>query len=305
MKNSSVIGKKKLVKKIETISAPWIDEQLVRLGNYSSDVVSDEAGMYYARQYNGAVIKVYNGRANAPAIFDLHVRIGRDKSSPNIWQIIKVQQDYTIPPEQGMIAPHHRQHEYNQSDMVLVDRRQVMQLNVLVYDAGSFIVTVFGSVIRTLAGPILINNANIDLSSYVPTVGAIYVNIEADSAGVLSVTAGTPFASKLSATVDDIPVPSVDNNWIAFVILYEGQTELSNLDISIPYSFFAGGDTIVSWGNITGTLADQLDLQVVFDTKSDVGHTHSEYVQLLMEDGVTFPPVPLTNDDGTDWIYDI
>ncbi len=35
------------------------------------------------------------------------------------------------------------------------------------------------------------------------------------------------------------------------------------------------------------------------------GGSGGGFVQLLMEDGVTFPPVPLTNEDGTDWIYDI
>jgi len=28
-----------------------------------------------------------------------------------------------------------------------------------------------------------------------------------------------------------------------------------------------------------------------------------ECCELLMQDGVTFPPVPLETEDGTDWIY--
>jgi len=294
MNNRFNLAKKLMNKKIETISAPWMDEQLVRLGNYSQIVISDEAGMYYARQYNGAVIKVYNGRANVPPIFDLHIRIGRDKSSPDLWQIIRVQQDYTTPAEQGMIAHHHKQHEFNQPDMVYIDRRQILQLNVLVYDADDFIVTVFGAVIRTLAGPVLVASQNVDLSAHVPTTGALYVNIVADSTGTLTVVAGTPFASKLSASLADIPVPDADKHWLAFIILYEGQTELSNLDIGIPYSFFAGGNSVVSWGNIVGDILEQTDLQTVLQI---VGRP-------LMEDGVTFPPVPLTNEDGTDWMYD-
>lgn len=297
---------KRLNKKIEVMSAPWLDEQLVRLGNYSNEVLSDEAGMYYARQYNGEVIKVYNGRANAPATFDLHVRVGREKSVPDIWQIIRVQQDYTTPAEQGYIAPHHKQHEFNQPDMVYIDRRQILQLTVLVSDAAGFIVTVFGSIIRVPAGLAKVETQSVDLSSYVVTTGAKFVNIECDDSGVISVNAGTAFSSPMAATVGNIPAPDPDKFMIATVLLYEGQVELLNTDIAIPYLFFGGGASsmTVEWGNVGGILSDQIDLVAALVLKSDTSHTHgAEGIQLLMEDGVTFPPVPLTNEDGTDWIY--
>lgn len=35
------------------------------------------------------------------------------------------------------------------------------------------------------------------------------------------------------------------------------------------------GTLAVAWGNITGTLSNQADLDAAFDLKSDVGHTHS------------------------------
>lgn len=226
---------KQLIRRdIETIGAEWIDKQPVLLGDYSATVQTSTPGVFYARQYNGKVIEVHN-TANVPPTFDLHVIIGRKKSLPNIWQIIEVRETYLSPAAFGQIGFHHSQHEFPNGDIVWSDRKQILPLTVLVSDAAGFIVVVFGSVVHTATGIHKISTQLLDLSSYVVTAGAKFVSIETDDEGVLSVHAGVAFGAPSIATDADIPVPDPGKYLIAFVLLYEGQTELSNNDIRVPF----------------------------------------------------------------------
>lgn len=296
--------KRRLERLIDERSGEWLDEQVVWLGDYDETVLTDVSGVLSARQVNGKVIRVHNS-AHVPPTFDLQVRIGRSKSLPTIWQIIAVRETYISPAAGGELAYHHEQHEFPGGDTVWIDPKQIMRLTVLVEDGENFIVRVIGSVIRTTSGLAQIGTQSLDLSSYVVTAGAKFLTIQADDDGVLGVVEGDVFGSPLIATFEDVPAPDADKYMIAFVLLYEGQTELVNDDIRIPFMFHGGGTTFVTWGNITGTLADQTDLQDEFDLKADAGHEHVGIgAELLMEDGVTFPPVPLTNETGDDWMYD-
>jgi len=89
------------------------------------------------------------------------------------------------------------------------------------------------------------------------------------------VVEGDVFESPFAGTFADVAAPDVDHHMIAFVLLHDSMTQLSNDDIRIPFQF--GGEATVT--EPTGSS------------------------RVVMEDGVTFPPVPVTTEDGTDWIY--
>lgn len=226
--------RKSLKKMIVTDAREWLDEQLVRLGNYSQEVLTSVPGKLYARQYNGKVIIVHNGTAHVPARFDLHVRVGRKKSIPNVWQIIAIQDDYDTPAADGEIGYHHTQHEFPAPDTVWVQRKQIVPLTVLVSDPSNFVVQVYGDVATTPSGLIQINSQTVDLITYVVTSGAKFVTIETDDNGVLTVHQGTSFSSPLVGTVDNVPTPAAGKYMLAYILLYEGQTALSNNDIRVP-----------------------------------------------------------------------
>jgi len=227
--------KNTLHKTIDDRSSEWLDRQIVWLGDYAQDVLTDVPGVLYARQINGKVIEVYNHTAMVPATFDLQVLIGRSKTLPTTWQIIAIRETYDTPAGGGQLAYHHTQHEYPSADTVWIDRKQVIPLTVLVSDSANFIVRVYGAVIHTASGVRQVSTQLVDLSSYVVTVGAKFITIETDDEGVLTVHEGTAFDAPEIGTYADIPVPATGKYLIAYVLLYDGQAVLSDNDIRVPF----------------------------------------------------------------------
>jgi len=227
--------KKTLHKIIDERSDEWLDKQIVWLGDYAQDVLTDVPGVLYARQINAKVIQVYNHTAMVPATFDLQVLIGRSKTLPSTWQIIAIRETYDTPAGGGQLAYHHTQHEYPSADTVWIDRKQIIPLTVLVYDSANFIVRVYGAVIHTASGVRQVSTQLVDLSSYVVTVGAKFITIESDDEGVLTVHEGTAFDAPEIGTYADIPVPAAGKYLIAYVLLYDGQAVLSDNDIRVPF----------------------------------------------------------------------
>ncbi len=217
-------------KRIKEISSEWMDMQPALLGTSDQIVVTSEQGMYYARLISGKLIKVYN-QAHVPPTYDLRVVIGRRRTLPNVWQIIHVEEVYTVPAAQNEIEYHAKQHELGGGDQVFLDHRQIVQLSVRVYDSVNFIVTVFGAIVKTATGIKKIETQSIDVSSYVVTTGAKIITIESNDNGVLSINEGTPFSAAAAAIASDIPAPSAGKYPIAGILLYEGQSTLSDEDI--------------------------------------------------------------------------
>jgi hypothetical protein len=135
----------------------------------------------------------------------------------------------------GFIPFHFPQHVFPAADSGLFPRKQIRELSVIVADSTGFIVQVYGGAPRTASGMVLIANQQRDLSSYVPAVGAVYVNIETDNTGTLSENAGTEFAAVGLATPADVPVPDAGKYRLATVLLFEGQTALLDEHIYVPF----------------------------------------------------------------------
>jgi hypothetical protein len=358
--------KKRLESLIDRRAPEWLDPQIVKLGKDSTQLVeTGKPGVLWARLANGKPIQIHVGSSNVsvPSHFDLRLKVGRKKSQPTIWQVIEKLEDYDEPAGGGELTYHHKQHEEAGGDRLNLSRKQIMARTVRIKDAAGFIVRVFGDPDLTVNGWVLIPTQDLDLSSYVPTTGALFVAIESDDDGALSINDGTPFAAPGIGSAANYPVPAAGSYTCALVLLYEEQAALldEHIIIPMPPSFnptafsssahnhdsryprkWTGKTTAPTSGDDSGdgyavddiwidetndkayiavdvSAAAAVWLEMGFvDAPSD-GQTYGRkdaawevvtggsggFAPLLMEDGVTFPPVPLTNEDGTDWIYDI
>lgn len=273
---------RKQLRKLTLPQSGWTDVFPAILGKADGTVLTAIPGVVWVHNLlNGQDIAVFNHAVeNTPL---LQVEVGKRVGS-SIWEVKGTQEVFSVPSTRGpALSDHHERHEFPNADTVWIDRKQIKPLTVLVQDAASFIVRLFGGIMLTANGIAKIDTQTVDLSSYVPTTGAVFVSIESDDDGVITVNEGTGFAAPEIATVDDIPSPAAGKYTRAYVILYEGQTALSNNDIVVPMP------------------ADFNPVALAEFSPSD--HTH-DVMELVMEDGVTFPPVPITTEDGSDWIYD-
>ena len=324
---------------IDRRSAEWIDRQVVRLGKDSTQLIETGIpGVLWARLRNGRPIKVHVKSAAVPSQFDLHLLIGRRRSQPAIRQVITSLEDYDGPAGGGQLTYHHKQHEEAGGDRLNLSWKQIVARSVRVKDSAGFVVRVFGDPDLTPNGYVLIRTQDLDLSSFVPTDGALFVAIESDDDGELSTNDGDPFAAPGAGTAADYPVPAAGKYTRAFVLLFEGQTALLDEHIIIPKppSFNPANYSDVSHVHALDDLSDvdapaPTDGQVLtydfyaeewiaadptggggIEEAPEDGQLYGrkdaawEVVpgsRLVMATGVTHPPVPVENAEGDDWIY--
>jgi hypothetical protein len=225
---------RKVLKKVQKPQSGWLDIFPAVIGKADGTVPTGTAGEIYVRNIlNGQVIRVHN--TSVPNIAMLQVEVGRKVEHPNLWQVKGERETFPVPAGSGYVPYHASQHVFPAADTVFSDRKQIVPLTILVKDAGNFVVSVYGAIVHTANGIRMISTEDIDLSSYVPDIGAVYVSIECDDDGALTVHEGTAFASPASATVDDIPTPASGKYFLGFILLYEGQTELSNSNIRVVF----------------------------------------------------------------------
>ena len=234
---------------IQEHGAEFQNVQTARLGNLSHVVETGTPGLLWARQWNGKEIKVIN-RANVPSDFDLRVLVGSTKIQPGMWFILLNMEDYLTPAAGGRIGYHHAQHEFGGPDEVAINRKQITFFTVRVEDATVFTVKVFGGVFPTENGPVQIYTQIMDMSSQVVDAGAVFVNIESDATGTLSMNAGTVFGSRVLATVSDVPATDPGKYLLAYILFFEGQTELLNDHIVVPMPLGSVASTITALDDI-------------------------------------------------------
>lgn len=235
-------------------SSDWLEQAPAVLGDLNGVVATGVNGMVYARFTNGQVVTAFN--RIAPLIRDLQVIVGRSKTLSNTWQVILVRENYLTPASNGAVADHHSQHEFPSQDTVWIDRKQMTALTILVSDADNFLIQVFGALVRTKNGIVMIDNTELDVSTYLPASGAVYVAVESDEDGVLSLHEGDNIPTLDAATVADVPTPGPGKYTIGFVALREGLTELSNDLIGIPYPLVTDYDGIDTGYTIHAADAD-------------------------------------------------
>jgi hypothetical protein len=291
---------RKELKKLSKPQSGWTDVFPAIMGKADGTVLTSIPGVVWIHNLlSGQDFAVFNNAVeNTPL---LQVEIGKRVGS-SVWEVKGTAQPFSVPASSGPTMPNHgERHRFPNADTVWIDRKQIRHLTVLVSNASNFIVKLFGGIMLTANGITKIATQTVDLSSYVPAVGAVFVSIESDDDGVVTVNAGTGFDAPTIATVDDIPSPAAGKYTRAYVLLYDGQTALSNNDIVVPMPPDFNPVSLLAEAPEDGQLYGRKDAAWEVVPESSGSGTVAE---LLMEDGVTFPPVPLTNEDGTDWMYD-
>ncbi len=225
---------RKALKKTTIPQTGWLDVFDAVIGKVDGTIQTGVPGEIYVRNIlNGQALRVHNSATENK--LNLQVEVGRRVDESNKWQVKCERNSFAAPAGMGFIPFHFAQHVFPAADSGLFPRKQIRELSVIVADAEGFIVQVYGGVPRTASGIVLITNQQIDLSSYLPDVGALYVNIEADNTGALSVNAGTAFDAVGLGTSADIPVPASGKYRVATVLLYEGLAALLDEHIYVPF----------------------------------------------------------------------
>ena len=238
---------RKMFSRVTTQSGDlWLEKIPAITGTADGTVQTDTYGIIWVRDYYGQPVQVFN--SVVPAEPNLFINIGRRKDQPELWQVIGRRDPWTDPAT-GNVMHHHWQHEFDAPDMVMLDRRQTVQLSALVADGSAFTVQVFGAVGRSSTGIVKVADELLDLSSYVPTGGAVFVTIEISDTGAIALHEGDNFGSPLVADVSNYPQPEPGNYPQYAILLYEGLTELTN-DLIKP---------IVSLGVITKSAGLQIN----------------------------------------------
>lgn len=224
---------RKALKKTARPQTGWLDIFPAVLGKADGTVLTGVAGEIYVRNVlNGQTLTVRNDVV--PNTATLQVEVGRRVERPGLWQVKGEREAFTSPADSGFVPYHFSQHVYPAPDSGLFPRKQTREFSVLVADAGNFIVQVYGGQPRTATGMTLIANQQVDVSSYIPVTGAVYVNIEADNDGVLTVHEGAGFTAPEMATAADIPVPEAGKRRLATIILIESMEALLDEHILVP-----------------------------------------------------------------------
>jgi hypothetical protein len=225
---------RKVLKQVQKPQTGWLDVSPATIGKADGTISAGTNGLIWVHNIlNGQDNTVYN--FVVPNRFGLQVDVGRRVDQPGLWQVKGALETFAAPAGGTSVPYHAEQHQFPHGDTLYINRKQIIPLTVLVSDAAGFIVQVYGSTVRTATGIARISTQAVDLSSYLPTTGAVYVSIESDDDGVLAVNAGTGFAAPAIATVDDIPVPAAGKYMIAFILLWEGMEELKDEQIVVPF----------------------------------------------------------------------
>lgn len=223
--------KQNMAQTISSRAGDWIERIPVITGNQAGQVVAGK-GKIWVRFSNGQEVAVLN--TLAPLAFDRHITVGRLRSQPGIWRVVEILESYVQASSNGMIGAHHTQHEFPSFDTIFVNRKQITSLSVLVSDADAFKVFVYGALIRTKNGIVSILNQELELASYIPADGALYAAIETNEDGELSIHVGDTFLSPETASYSDVPSPAPNKYTIAFVMLYDIMTSLTDNLIGLP-----------------------------------------------------------------------
>ncbi len=239
------------------------------LGRADGTVVAGD-GLVYVTLRNGDVIVVSNAKVpNRPY---MKVWIGKDEYNPSMMQVLSERYVYGKPLT-ASLPLHGEKHQWPNEDAVWVEGNQFLPLLAMPGDTGNFYVAVRGAVIKWLDGTkyVKIQPPELDLSSLVPTDGAIYALLQVDDTGTLTAKAGTQVEAPELLTLDEIPLPDTGQLELWAVRLYSGMDRIhkdGQVNDFVDLRWGRGGAG-GAWGSITGLLSDQADLQAALDAKQD------------------------------------
>lgn len=241
----------------------WLDVFDAMIGKADGTITTDVPGEVWVRNIlNGQELRVRNSTVSNK--LNLQVEVGRRVDDANIWQIKRERSSFSAPAASGTIAYHFHQHVLFEGDSGLYPRKQIRELTVLVADAAAFIVQVYGGSFDTLDGPVLVDNQQKNVASYIPSAGAIYLNLETDKDGVVTLHPGNTFGTKENANKIYIPIPENGQARLCSILLYERMEALLNEHIVLPTAVVMTRSDIIL----------QADLEAQLSLKADIGHNH-------------------------------
>ena len=233
---------RKKIKKIFLAKQDRLTYQQAIIGNLSGVVdVVDEPGWIWA-QVAGAVTKIYcaPGLSRTPG---MSVMVGYLPQIPDLYQVVGVSLQGSITYQGGAtIGKHRTQHEWPNSDAVMIDERQITPLRIT--PIGGFLVNVLPGFVWidnalyyvSLANPFMLN-------SLVPTTaGKVrFVWIVIDNTGTLQTVTGDEVDT---ADFDTTVVPTFADT-VAYVLgavrlfteqtsIWEGMDSSDVLDLRFP-----------------------------------------------------------------------
>jgi len=200
-------------------------EMIGVLGDRAGVVGTSSRNIVNVTLANGQTMQVENTRV--PFILGLRVAVGYHESKPNQLQVLRQLNAYDkITGWIENLVSHAWTHEWPSYDTAYIRSEQFMPL--LCAPAGGFVVRIIvNSIVRWSDGTYLdVPSQDFDISSFVPTTGALYVLVYIKSDGTLDAIAGDVNDTVEALSAEDIPAEPSDGVGIFAVRLYSGQTAL-------------------------------------------------------------------------------
>ena len=240
---------RKLFRELRKPKSGWIDVFPATIGKADGTVFTDTDGIIWVQNVvNGQEYEVHNAIAPTDRI-GLQVKVGR-QIDEYIWHVVEISKSYSIPSSAGEVV----KRAINDQ---MIGRDRFLPFLVVPTDGGGMVVTIYGDTTIKADGTIgWVESQTLDLSSYVPADGALYVLIEADDDGVIYVIEGTAVDAKELLTPADIPAITAGRKGSTAVSLYVGQTQLYKDPASVNdfvdvRSLTSSGEGIVSSENVS------------------------------------------------------
>ena len=189
------------------------------LGRADGQVAAGD-GIVYATLKTGEVVTVSNAKVpNRPY---MKVWLGNDDYNPSTMQVLSERFVYGKPLT-GSLPLHGDKHKFPAEDTVWVDGNQFVPL-LAMPGATAYSVKIYGSTVKWIDGTQYVNilPTDIDLSSMIPTDGAIYALLQVDDTGTVMAKAGTQVEAPELLGLAEIPLPDTGQLELWAVRLYTG-----------------------------------------------------------------------------------
>lgn len=217
----------------------------------------------YVRLWNGEIVEAFNN-GNVPVALGLAVEVvyrnGRYYVTPR--------DAYDQPVYVGL--PDGAEDELQWPGLhTLYIRPEQFLPGAIIPKTGMTVYIYGGRLPLSTGGYITIPTQEIDLTPYLPTVNVHWATIGWMDSGTISIVTGGAAISL--GELKEAEIPPTGGYDLAAIKLFNGQTSISHGkfgSVIMDLRFFkTGGAVTTTWGSITGTLSDQLDLQTALNNK--------------------------------------
>ena len=256
----SITSAKRQIQSVLDKYQPKLDSYPALLGDGQGNVeVSNRPGYVYIRMGDEETVgQAYNQRVSLRE--HLPVFVGYDSIDPRLFQVLSSRQSvylsggYAIIPDVGA---HHATHEWpniddansDGSDVVYSRWRQIQDLRISI-DTGFTVEVTRSPIYRDGTGWTWIAEQSTNLAGYQPIGNAVYMLVYLDDNGILQEREGDQ-VPKATISITDCPDPNPGEFPLAAVLLYAGQTGLSDdrdeqniIDLRWPQTYQATSDLI-------------------------------------------------------------